>query len=155
MTFSVIAYDPESDALGYFWDFGDGTPVTLGGPAATHAYGAPGFYSITVTVVDGPFSSVVSTFQVNVLNQPVVNLGVVPVKRNKAKLWLPLPNGMFRTDRVLSTVKDVKTGVKRLRVRVDKAIVEVSGPGTYRFEVEFLARKTKQLNRTIYVFTVE
>jgi hypothetical protein len=85
----------------------------------------------------------------------VVNLGVVPVKRNKAKLWLPLPNGMFRTDRVLSTVKDVKTGVKRLRVRVDKAIVEVSGPGTYRFEVEFLARKTKQLNRTIYVFTVE
>lgn len=42
--------DPEGDALQHEWDFGDGASAT--GPAASHAYTAPGSYTATLTVRD-------------------------------------------------------------------------------------------------------
>jgi len=44
------SYDPESDALTYAWDFGDGT--TGSGVSVAHEYTAEGSYSVTLTVTD-------------------------------------------------------------------------------------------------------
>lgn len=43
--------DPDGDALTYAWAFGDGAQGV--GATATHAYAAPGRYTVTLTVSDG------------------------------------------------------------------------------------------------------
>jgi len=47
---SASSSDPESTALSYVWDFGDGGTSTEAAPE--HAYAAPGSYDVTLTVVD-------------------------------------------------------------------------------------------------------
>src|SRR3989338_157189 len=42
--------DPDNDSLSYAWDFGDN--ATGSGQAATHQFGAPGNYSVRLTVTD-------------------------------------------------------------------------------------------------------
>ncbi len=56
--------DPDGDALFFDWNFGDGTPspfqalsgrvdpLNSSSPVATHAYRAPGVYTVTLTVLD-------------------------------------------------------------------------------------------------------
>ncbi len=51
LTFSAEASDPDSDALSYSWDFGDGTTDT--GEQVFHAYDLPGRFIALVTVTDG------------------------------------------------------------------------------------------------------
>ncbi len=43
--------DPDSDALTYYWSFGDGSGV--GGVSAGKRYSQTGFYTVTLTVSDG------------------------------------------------------------------------------------------------------
>ncbi len=50
--FSVAATDADSDALAYFWEFGDGTYSTDNQPRQTHAYDSGGEYTVQVTVSD-------------------------------------------------------------------------------------------------------
>ena len=47
---STGSYDPESSALSYGWDFGDGCTGT--GASPTHSYPAPGLYNTVLTVTD-------------------------------------------------------------------------------------------------------
>ncbi len=51
-SFTVSANDVDGSVVRYDWDFGDGTTVTDGGAAQTHAYASPGTYSVTNTVFD-------------------------------------------------------------------------------------------------------
>ncbi len=44
-------YDPDGDALKFFWDFGDGTTSTDTDPA--HTYKKPGQYSVVLKLYDG------------------------------------------------------------------------------------------------------
>jgi PKD repeat protein len=44
------SFDPESGALAYSWDFGDGWTSASANP--THAYEAGGYYTVTLTVTD-------------------------------------------------------------------------------------------------------
>ncbi|RLB31767.1 MAG: hypothetical protein DRH20_15450, partial [Deltaproteobacteria bacterium] len=51
LTFTAHASDPDGDELIYTWGFGDGEVAA--GDTATHAYAAPGIYTVTLYVNDG------------------------------------------------------------------------------------------------------
>jgi PKD repeat protein/alpha-tubulin suppressor-like RCC1 family protein len=66
--------DPDSDALTYAWDFGDGSTGT--GVAPTHAYATTGMFTVTLTVNDGTIASAPATSTVTISNQtPAANAG--------------------------------------------------------------------------------
>ncbi len=48
----TASVDPDGDALHYSWDFGDGTPNTMG-PIIRHSYLEGGTYPVVLTVNDG------------------------------------------------------------------------------------------------------
>jgi PKD repeat protein len=50
--------DPDGDAVGYAWTFGDG--ATAVGKTASHAYAAGGTYTVTLTASDGTLQSTAS-----------------------------------------------------------------------------------------------
>ncbi len=51
--------DPNGDAIGYAWDFGDGQTSTL--PSPSNTYAAAGTYTVTLTVDDGALSDSATT----------------------------------------------------------------------------------------------
>ena len=48
------------------WDWGDGTPVTLGGPMVNHVYKDSGTYTITMTFTDTENASATATREITV-----------------------------------------------------------------------------------------
>ncbi len=48
--FTDASSDPDGSVVAWSWDFGDGTATTA--PNPTHAYGAAGTYTVTLTVTD-------------------------------------------------------------------------------------------------------
>jgi hypothetical protein len=52
---------------GTTWDWGDGTPVTVGGPNTIHIYENPGIYTITMTFTDTERAAATATKTVKVL----------------------------------------------------------------------------------------
>lgn len=67
--------DPEAQPLAHEWDFGDGNTGT--GATPSHAYTAPGSYTVTLTVNDGYQDSTPSTTSATVTDNtaPVANPG--------------------------------------------------------------------------------
>lgn len=61
--------DSDGTIVGYLWDFGDGSTATSA--AATHAFQAPGTYTITLTVTDDDGATGSATRQVTVVEKPV------------------------------------------------------------------------------------
>jgi len=55
---------------GTTWDWGDGTPVTVGGPTATRVYQNPGTYSITMKFTDTEDATTTATKEIRVLPLP-------------------------------------------------------------------------------------
>ncbi|MBN1833601.1 MAG: M28 family peptidase [Deltaproteobacteria bacterium] len=54
---------------GTTWDWGDGTPLTIGGPMVDHVYENPGTYSITMTFTDTEGAQGTSTREIKVLSR--------------------------------------------------------------------------------------
>lgn len=65
LAFSAYAYDPDPMAsiAAYRWDAGDLSGIQLGN-AITHAYGAPGTYTVTLTVEDDTGNTTQQTAEV-------------------------------------------------------------------------------------------
>jgi PKD repeat protein len=59
----------------YSWDFGDSTPAGSG-PIASHAYAAPGTYTVKLTVTDGTGASASTSKQVTVDESPTASIKV-------------------------------------------------------------------------------
>lgn len=53
----VGSTDPEGAELSYHWDYGDGNHEAIDTPQATHAFGYPGVYIVSLTVNDGQLDS--------------------------------------------------------------------------------------------------
>src|SRR5947207_11371840 len=72
VTITFPAEPPESDALTYSFDFGDGTPPTgfASINSATHAYAAAGRYTVTASVRDAGHPAVTSS-RVQIVHQPL------------------------------------------------------------------------------------
>ncbi len=55
------------DWAGTAWDWGDGTPITIGGPMVNHVYENPGVYSISMTFTDTEGAQSKTTMEIKVL----------------------------------------------------------------------------------------
>ncbi|MGB2822352.1 MAG: cadherin-like domain-containing protein, partial [Phycisphaerae bacterium] len=64
----AASYDPDGSIVRYDWDFGDGQQVADGPSVLTHAYAAPGEYTVTLTVTDdaSPAATDVASRQVSI-----------------------------------------------------------------------------------------
>jgi hypothetical protein len=52
---------------GTIWGWGDGTPMTIGGPTATHIYANPGTYTITMKFTDTEGAEGIATMEVTII----------------------------------------------------------------------------------------
>jgi uncharacterized repeat protein (TIGR01451 family) len=69
--------DPDGDTIIYLWDFGDGSQPQFPSqdPTTSHAYGADGIYTVTLTVTDGvnpPVSDQTTVDIGGLLNDPPI-----------------------------------------------------------------------------------
>ncbi|MEJ2109124.1 MAG: M28 family peptidase [Acidobacteriota bacterium] len=55
---------------GTTWDWGDGTPSTVGGPMVDHVYKSPGTYTVTMTFTDTEKAVGTATVTIKVLDMP-------------------------------------------------------------------------------------
>ncbi|HLE46623.1 MAG TPA: PKD domain-containing protein, partial [Thermoplasmata archaeon] len=70
------SYDPDGSIVSYSWDFGDAASGT--GVTPSHAYAAPGLYTVALTVVDNASLSGTATRAVRVNAAPVPAFTVSP-----------------------------------------------------------------------------
>ncbi|MEO0278152.1 MAG: PKD domain-containing protein [candidate division WOR-3 bacterium] len=68
---SCYHYPAIPEWAGTLWDFGDGTPPTVGGPTATHVYDWPGTYEIKMKFTDTEGNTSIATRTVRVLEHKV------------------------------------------------------------------------------------
>jgi PKD repeat protein len=72
--------DPDGSIVGYSWSFGDGT-TSAAGPTTSHAYSAPGTYTVTLTVTDSGGLQSTASHQIAI---SAVRLGKVKVSGTTA-----------------------------------------------------------------------
>lgn len=99
----TASYAPGLDATGlsFSWDFGDGSSATAfsASSATSHAYGAPGLYTVTLTTRDGNGQTSVKTFLQAVYgprttNAPAASSALLlePRANAAARLWAANPD---------------------------------------------------------------
>ena len=78
--------DPDSDALTFTWDFGDGSPP-VGGVTPSHVYADNGTYTVTLNVFDGAFNtSATTTAEITNVAPSVNDLGSRAIFKRDAYL---------------------------------------------------------------------
>jgi len=66
------SYDPDGSIVSYFWDFGDGTNITVTGAFVDHEYADSGVYTVTLTVTDDDGATASTSADKTVSNRPPV-----------------------------------------------------------------------------------
>jgi PKD repeat protein len=88
------SFDPESGALAYSWDFGDGW--TSASPNPAHAYEAGGHYSVALTVTDPEGASASATAAVTAVEVSFsMNPVMVGVSKSASVTATVIPSGAF------------------------------------------------------------
>ncbi|MCY3022868.1 MAG: PKD domain-containing protein [Planctomycetota bacterium] len=158
VTFSIVVTDPNNDPISYFWEFGDGTSVSGPGTVA-HAFSASGFYTVRVTVSDGPFHVQTSSVMIEVVSE-IVDLQRVlggpvslSVKKGRFRLMLPRPEGFAHNERLKSVLVEGNPGAK-VRYRNSRLFGIATAVGQYLFQVEYQSRVTQKIVRVRYRLTV-
>ncbi|MCY3022867.1 MAG: PKD domain-containing protein [Planctomycetota bacterium] len=156
--FSIVVTDPNNDPIGYYWEFGDGTSQ-YGAGTVTHAFAAEGFYTVTVTVSDGPFHIQTSSVKIEVVHD-IVDLARVlggpvslSVKKGRFRLMLPRPEGFAHNERLKSALVEGNPGAK-VRYRNSRLYGIATAVGQYLFLVEYQSRLTHKIVRVRYRLTV-
>ena len=73
-TFTSTSTDPDGSVVGGTWDFGDGASGTTY-PTATRTYGAPGTYTVRLTVSDDDGATGTTAQSITVSNPPASSIG--------------------------------------------------------------------------------
>lgn len=76
VTLSVVAADPDGDALSYTWDFDNGLHAT--GPVVSHRFGALCTFAVTVSVSDGNGGITTAGLDVTALSDQVMDPVLTP-----------------------------------------------------------------------------
>ena len=121
--------DADGALIGWRWDLGDGTRAS--GPLVTHRYGAPGRYTVRLTVEDGsgrPDSRGVDTAEVHVNAPPVADAGTDLATRD-AVVRFDAGDSTDPDGHLVDHEWDFGDGGGARGVRVDHAYER---PGTYR-----------------------
>src|SRR5687768_6386278 len=95
--FTATATDPDNDALIFTWNFGDQTDPVIGS-TPTHAYAAPGDYSVSLTVSDGRGGSVTVSTTAAVAARPNIAPAFTSTPLTSAKHQLPYSYQAVATD---------------------------------------------------------
>jgi PKD repeat protein len=90
---AAASRDLDGAIAAYRWDFGDGT--TADGPAASHAYDAPGTYRVVLTVTDDSGSSCAATSDAMTV---VVNAPPVAEGGGDREVWIGGANDAILLD---------------------------------------------------------
>ena len=153
LQFGIGVTDPTNDPISYLYDFGDGTIIN-GGSSLTHAYAAEGFYTVRVTVSDGPFHVQTFSMLVEIVSE-VIDLGVVrlSVKRGHFKFKIPRPASFAARERLKSMVMEGNPGEKA-RYRNLRLNGTAVAKGQYSFLIEYQSQTTHKIRRVRYRYTV-
>ncbi len=112
VAFTATITGPETGALTYSWNFGDGSTSTLAGPS--HAYATPGSYNVTLSVKDaaGQTATAATTANVYAPVQPqITGLPALHEVGTKVTLGSQVTGGVPGTDTESWTVSENGTTV--------------------------------------------
>ncbi len=153
VTFTVGVEDSNGDPLGFLWDFGDGT-TELGGSTISHTYGTPGFYTVSVTISDGPFHSQSNSFSMEIASE-VVDLGTVSlkVKKGKIKLVAQRPAALGLKERPKAVIVGGDPGPK-VRFSNFKLTGIAKTVHVFDFTVDYTVKKSGHAARVRYRYEV-
>ena len=110
VSFNASASAPGSSGgtiIGYSWNFGDGTAVADGGdsPDATHAFTAPGTYTVTLTTTDDLGISTTTIEQITVdAPEPPATITVSPSPPASTSTTVPSTTPVANTSKPLTAV---------------------------------------------------
>ena len=130
---ATASYDPDGGIASYAWNFGDGN--TGSGQSLLHAYGAPGTYTVYLTVADHEGATAIKGKTVSVVEEPAPGFNLAATGR-KAR-------GLQKADLAWTGADSSNVDVYRNGARIVTTPndgfhtdnIDLRGPGTYVYQV--------------------
>jgi PKD repeat protein/C1A family cysteine protease len=129
--------DPNGTIASYAWNFGDGSP-TATGPTPTHAYGAAGYFTVTLTVTDNGGETASHAMLIHVTDKTLPSVSLS---------WPHAGATVSGTSVALSASAFDNVGVSRVEFSVDGVLVGTAW--TDPFSVSWSSRGVGNGSHTI------